>query len=108
MRLIDADALKKEVSKKKVVGRFNTLSLIDAAQTVVVNCKDCDGYEAGYSAGLKDAERPKGEWTDLSTDGRHIGWIACSVCGQEPPSESNLATDFCPNCGADMRGGDKE
>ena len=22
-----------------------------------VNCKDCDGYEAGYSAGLKDAMR---------------------------------------------------
>ena len=27
-----------------------------------INCKDCDGYEAGYSAGLKDAERPQGEW----------------------------------------------
>lgn len=22
-----------------------------------VNCSDCDGYEAGYSAGLKDAKR---------------------------------------------------
>ena len=49
-------------------------------------------------------ERPKGEWTDLLTDGRHIGWIACSVCGQEPPNESNLRTKFCPNCGAKMKG----
>lgn len=34
MRLIDADALKEEVNKKKVVGRFNTLLLIDNAPTV--------------------------------------------------------------------------
>ena len=55
--------------------------------------------------GAKLAQRPQGEWTDLSTDGRHTGWIACSVCGQEPPNESNLRTNFCPNCGADMRKG---
>lgn len=48
--------------------------------------------------------RPSGEWSDLSTDGRHTGWIFCTACGQEPPNESNLRTDFCPNCGADMRG----
>ena len=30
-----------------------------------IDCKDCDGYEAGYSAGLKDAERPQDEFTDL-------------------------------------------
>lgn len=34
MRLIDADALKEEVNKKKVVGRFNTIVLIDTAPTV--------------------------------------------------------------------------
>ena len=35
MRLIDSDALKEEVNKKKVVGRFNTILLIDNAPTVV-------------------------------------------------------------------------
>lgn len=30
---------------------------MNEAPTVAVNCKDCDGYEAGYSAGLKDAKR---------------------------------------------------
>lgn len=34
MRLIDADALKEEFNKKKVVGRFNTIMLIDNAPTV--------------------------------------------------------------------------
>lgn len=33
MRLIDADALKEEFNKKKVVGRFNTIMLIDNAPT---------------------------------------------------------------------------
>lgn len=61
--------------------------------------KQKEAYELAIKA-LE--ERKQGEWTDLSTDGRHIGWIACSVCGQEPPSESNLDTDFCPSCGADM------
>lgn len=32
--------------------------IIENAQTVAVNCKKCDGYEAGYSSELKDAERP--------------------------------------------------
>lgn len=35
---------------------------IDNAPTVVVDCKNCDGYEAGYSAGVRDTERPQGEW----------------------------------------------
>ena len=34
MRLIDADALKEEVNKKKVIGRFNTIMLIDNAPTI--------------------------------------------------------------------------
>lgn len=34
--------------------------IIENAQTVAVNCKECDGYEAGYSSELKDAERPQG------------------------------------------------
>ena len=34
-------------------------NLIKETPPVAVNCKECDGYEAGYSAGLNDAERPK-------------------------------------------------
>lgn len=72
-----------------------------------------DAYKQGYTDGWKERfgepdERTQGEWTDLSTDGRHTGWIACSVCGQEPPNESNLRTNFCSYCGAKMRKGGKE
>lgn len=33
-------------------------------------------------------------------------WAYCSVCGEEPPDETNTTTNFCPNCGADMREGE--
>lgn len=47
MRLIDADALKEEVNKKNVVGRFNTLLLIDNAPTVKTYCYFCGQTEHG-------------------------------------------------------------
>lgn len=64
----------------------------------------------------------KGVWCDedmqieaLQTEPKHgkweespTGWIACSVCGNEPPSETNIATDYCPNCGAKMDGGEAD
>ena len=33
------------------------------------------------------------------------GWVYCSVCGEEPPEETNARTKYCPNCGAVMDGG---
>ena len=70
--LISREALKKALnyiydcayidSKSKEGIASDIIATIDNAPTVAVNCKDCDGYEAGYSAGLKDAERPIGEW----------------------------------------------
>ena len=45
----------------------------------------------------------KGKWEKIwRTDAEHSEYI-CSKCecGEDYP------TDFCPNCGADMRGGDK-
>lgn len=45
-------------------------------------------------------ENVKGEWLRTPT-----AWFYCSVCGEEPPDETNARTRFCPNCGADMTGG---
>ena len=105
MKLIDGDALKEAVSKHPLIDFTDgdIFELIDNAPTID------NAYQEGHIDGMLQAEklyaRPQGEWTDLSTDERHVGWIACSVCGQEPPNESNLRTDFCPNCGAKMKGG---
>ena len=49
------------------------------------------------------AERPKGRWHysdgKPATIGQSFG-VICDQCG----AESEYCTNFCPNCGADMRG----
>jgi len=40
-------------------------------------------------------ERPQGEW-------KCAGLVFCNQCGR---SHGTHKTNFCPNCGADMRGG---
>lgn len=102
MRLIDADALKEEVSKKKVVGRFNTLSLIDAAPTVIWCNETPDGLP------LMDLRpRPKGEWI-VDEDNDLFNFMKCSNCGEVAEwldGGSQFLSNFCPNCGARMKGG---
>ena len=51
---------------------------------------------------LPSADRPKGEWEH--EDGVY-GLAFCSNCEFELRMND---TNFCPNCGADMRGADNE
>ena len=44
-------------------------------------------------------KRKKGQWIDKS-NGIEGAWNYCSVCGEQAID----LYDFCPNCGADMRG----
>lgn len=100
MRLIDADALNEEfkevypLATNEMGGVVNKriYEIIDNAPTVLH-----DNYSLGYQDGVKKvlSERPKGEWIEDS------GNIACSHCHT---IWLYRRTDFCPNCGADMRG----
>ena len=81
MRLIDADALKKAVSNSPLIDFTDDdiFELIDNAPTV---------------------ERPHGKWlpnyiSQFTNPGR-----SCSLCNKTVEFSEN----FCPNCGADMRG----
>lgn len=57
-------------------------------------------------AALQEPERKKGHWTtELKEDTDSL--LRCSVCGY-PVSYFGGRTDFCPNCGADMRKGEEE
>ena len=112
--LISRNDFKNKFISTISVGRLefgDIINLIDNAPTVVDRSLEIAkkrielGRKVGNLEGRIETARPQGEWSDLSTYGRHTGWIVCSVCGQEPPSESNLRTNFCPNCGADMRKG---
>lgn len=56
--------------------------------------------------GYRKLER--GEWNLIGNgNGRAIHW-KCSICGYETLDAVNGDTDFCPNCGADMRGGEND
>jgi len=49
--------------------------------------------------------RPKGEWLRIRDDYGHHYVGHCSKCGCEPLKPFGRSTyNFCPNCGADMRG----
>lgn len=92
MRLIDADALRK--------------SVLD-----LPNCYNgfSDTFDKSCIIGLID-EQPtadvhpnvRGEWkVDGIEQGFAFDHYTCSICGYVSGIKS---TNFCPNCGADMRG----
>ena len=61
-------------------------------------------YERVYERGKADA-RLKGEWVFKG----ETAVYTCSNCKQEAYEDSEygpLLSDFCPKCGADMRGGE--
>ena len=78
-------------------------------------CEDCLNFIKARLL-IPQPERKKGKWIKMS-DADGIYW-ACSECGEDIPRvphynpqfdlfprlESIEKTNFCPNCGADMRG----
>lgn len=88
----------------------NAMELIDNAPTVDAISND-EGYEMygkGYLQGYKRGKAeaiPKGEWeVPFMSDGRKFH--KCTHC--HISSMVILFDNFCPNCGADMKGGEKE
>ena len=57
-------------------------------------------YDSGVDEGYRIAkqETPKGKWLDIYES--HIAY-ECSNCHRQMPV---VDFNFCPNCGADMRG----
>ena len=107
-RLIDANVLKEEVNKKRVVGRFNMLNLIDNAPTVEPE-KAKEGelvkaYTKGFDTGVETV-RPQGKW--VVDEDIIFGAKKCSNCNKGAEwldGGGQFLSKFCPNCGADMRG----
>ena len=66
-----------------------------------------EAYNMAIKA-LEESERKKGKWQDNHRqifDGTFYWFRECSVCGYERnDDDSEKDTNFCPNCGADMRG----
>lgn len=113
MRLIDADALKEkltELKQNKLTPSWSVaLNLIDNAPTVEDHSRELVqkslelGRNVGFFEGKTESKRPQGEWiyTPNIIGLSEYEGITCSICGDDSIGDFN----FCPNCGADMRGG---
>lgn len=53
---------------------------------------------------MGNKERGRGEWINNPDDTAGEGYFICSACNRDFYDVHN----FCPNCGADMRGSDNE
>lgn len=61
-------------------------------------CEGIDDYDA------VESERKEGKWIWEDNENR-FGWT-CSECGYGIRGD-RAKTNFCPNCGAEMKGGDE-
>ena len=104
MRLIDADAVLKELKKSCEYHAENSreLSLLQRDIIIVQEQPTVDAVPARH-----------GKW--IIRDNPGTGWyrITCSECGEDVTStapcigffpNAKVVWDYCPYCGADMRG----
>ena len=61
--------------------------LVDKQNYINFNQPACDHFRG-----------KEGEWLRTPTS-----WVYCSICGEEPPGETNITSKYCPNCGAKMK-----
>ena len=109
IRLIDANALKEEINNLAIpIYEKMVLKAIDNAPTVKIDTNDIE-YKA-YCKGLEDGKkiaRPQGEWIKHCPCSSGGWWIRCSECGAIDKSDGSKTLNYCWNCGAEMREGDK-
>lgn len=92
MRLIDADALIPNISVKAVFGNDVTTMKCGELRTIL---------EMIENAPTIEPQKKRGKW-DEHHDYPGIAYL-CNQCKYF----STIQTNFCPNCGADMRGDKK-
>ena len=128
MRLIDADALKEKLDELEPyidcdensttwILSDEVYNAVDSAPTVEPEKEKeselIKAYTKGFDTGVETVktERPQGEWIHLQA----IGDYKCSICGcenlykyaNEHERWIKTNSNFCPNCGAKMKGGEK-
>lgn len=86
--------------------------IIDIPDHIYEHAKNCseDSYDEwdamrAIAKGLPYEERPHGEWIEQFDVKTQYYTCTCSVCGDTHRLLINyfLESNFCPNCGADMR-----
>ena len=117
MRLIDADELKKKSYRDSWNIAVVEVEEIDNAPTVEPETKLVANVtfnkeqveelvEKAKADILAQIDRPQGEWINHRTI-MHDGEYYCSNCDEGAEwldGGSQFLSNYCPNCGADMRG----
>jgi len=95
-QLISREALKEKFERLHL--HPDLLELIDNAPTVSLpDFKK--GYEQAIIDGKTNYSNETSKWIKMSD--RYGVYFACEKCGYD---RERAITNFCPNCGADMRG----
>ena len=82
--------------------------------TLVVSVEDATKVtrvlvEDGKNGDLYYADRPQGEWINKHEWANGFYERECSICGAMKPILMHTAkVNYCPNCGAKMKGADDE
>lgn len=118
--LISREALRKAIEEVQDnydgyepndLGKFmnKVYDLIDNAPPVDIKDEIAGAYNEGYMCGNKEAEkaRPQGEWIIIKSPLSNETIVKCDKCGDEFIGNDVEDYNFCPNCGADMKGGAK-
>lgn len=106
--LISREALKKVIFSKSdsmedLWDTAGVLNAINNAPTVDMNTELSVTYLKGRRQGQLE-ERPQGAWIETSDFDEFYGKVyKCTNCNKETLGCS--CHNYCPNCGADMRGG---
>lgn len=90
MRLIDADALKEYI--------LRSVPNWSEDREIVLDC-------LANSPTIEERKKGKWEWSTLPITGALEQ--KCSICGTPFYMAFRLGMNYCPNCGAYMRGGEK-
>ena len=87
-----------------LICRAEAIEYIDRVANSGLGKKKSIDYIRKYISALPSADRPKGEWIEHKNAEIMYGFLVsnyeCSKCGDWLLDK----TDFCPSCGADMRG----
>lgn len=102
-----SDLIRREDVFKAIV-ELTTRKTVDEIEILCdASVADSEGWLGGIRDALRaveyipfaEPERKKGEWNEIIGTSAFL-WLRCSYCGYG----ADRKTNYCPNCGVDMRG----